>query len=259
MQQASGELAKKTLIFAHRGANREAAENTREAFDKSLLSSIDGIETDIQLSRDEVPVLWHDRFTDKLGKPGKHIDDFDLAELETLRFVDLASVSDCAHAGVGKVMSLNAFLLAYRHRCSLLLEIKNRNWETRYRQELKVGKLLEMILPLSKPSITVSSFNLSSLVYAHHCNDQVPLIYNFEDYQTFDDARQVLIQHPFLHGLCLPIASVDEHWIGLLQRHKKTIAVYTCNNEQEIRKALEFQVDIIVSDLPELAIQLRGR
>jgi len=73
-------------IFAHRGANREATENTRAAFDKALNYSIDGMETDVQLSRDEVPVLWHDRYTDKLGYPQQHIDDFDYAELERMNF-----------------------------------------------------------------------------------------------------------------------------------------------------------------------------
>ena len=61
----------KTLIFAHRGANKEAAENTRSAFDKALAYPIDGIETDVQLSRDEVAVLWHDRFLGKLGLPAQ--------------------------------------------------------------------------------------------------------------------------------------------------------------------------------------------
>ena len=73
-------LVHRTLIFAHRGANKEAAENTRTAFEKALRYPIDGIETDVQLSRDEVPVLWHDRFLDKIGLPGKRIDDFDFAE-----------------------------------------------------------------------------------------------------------------------------------------------------------------------------------
>src|SRR5450631_4947874 len=77
---------KQCLIFAHRGANKEAAENTRSAFDKALQYPIDGIETDVQLSRDEVAVLWHDRFLDKVGLPGKHIDDFDYAQLQAMNF-----------------------------------------------------------------------------------------------------------------------------------------------------------------------------
>ncbi|MGZ8234317.1 glycerophosphodiester phosphodiesterase, partial [Methylobacter tundripaludum] len=74
------------LIFAHRGANREAAENTRTAFNKALQYPVDGIETDVQLSLDGVPVLWHDWELDKLGHPGKCIDDFNFAQLEQMDF-----------------------------------------------------------------------------------------------------------------------------------------------------------------------------
>ena len=46
--------SKQSLIFAHRGANKEAAENTRTAFDKALSYAIDGMETDVQLTHNEV-------------------------------------------------------------------------------------------------------------------------------------------------------------------------------------------------------------
>ena len=46
--------ARKCLIFAHRGANMEAAENTCTAFDKALSYAIDGMETDVQLTHNEV-------------------------------------------------------------------------------------------------------------------------------------------------------------------------------------------------------------
>ena len=81
-------LSTPSLIFAHRGANKEAAENTRSAFDRALTYSIDGMETDVQLSRDEVPVLWHDRFLAKLGLPTQHIDDFDYSQLQAMNFAE---------------------------------------------------------------------------------------------------------------------------------------------------------------------------
>jgi glycerophosphoryl diester phosphodiesterase len=33
--------------------------------------------------------------------------------------------------------------------------------------------------------------------------------------------------------------------------------VYTCNSEAEIRQALDLEVDILISDVPKLALQLR--
>ena len=259
--------SRQTLIFAHRGANREAAENTRSAFDRALEYAIDGIETDVQLSRDEVAVLWHDRFMNKAGFPLKHIDDFDYAQLREMNFAAHFS-SSAAPQGI---MTLQEFLDAYRTRCRLLLEIKNRDWEQVSRHEIKVRQTLEMAgTRASCPpvcgqdarapgsdAIMVSSFNLDSLVYAHQCAPQFPLVYNFDPEQMLEDARRVLIEQPFLHGLCLPIESLGDAMVKLLRDHGKCIAVYTCNSDAEIGKALELGVDILISDVPQKALQMR--
>jgi glycerophosphoryl diester phosphodiesterase len=245
----------KSLIFAHRGANKEAAENTRSAFDRALEYPIDGIETDVQLSRDEVAVLWHDRFLGKMGLPIKHIDDFDHAQLQAMNFA--------AHFSSGAkpegIMSLKEFLDAYRKRCRLLLEIKNREWEPTLRHEIKVRQTLDMAGAAQGDAIMVSSFNLASLVYAHQCAPGFPLVYNFETDQTYADAQRVLAEQSFLHGLCLPIKSLDEAMVKLLRDHGKCIAVYTCNSDAEINLALGLGVDILISDVPQKAIQMRDK
>lgn len=246
---------KQSLIFAHRGANKAAAENTRSAFDKALEFAIDGMEMDVQLSRDEVAVLWHDRFLNKLGLPDKHIDDFDYAQLRAMNFAAHFS-SEAVPEGI---MTLQAFLDAYRKRCRLLIEIKNREWEPSSRHAIKVRQTLEMIGAAQDDAIMVSSFNLASLVYAHQCAPAFPLVYNFEPEQTFEDAQRVLIEQPFLHGLCLPIASLDDAMAKLLRGNGKCIAVYTCNSDEEINKALKLGVDILISDVPQKALQMRDK
>jgi glycerophosphoryl diester phosphodiesterase len=61
----------KYVNYAHRGASSYAPENTLMAFYKGLELGANGIETDIQLSADGVPVLFHDdtldRVTDRTG------------------------------------------------------------------------------------------------------------------------------------------------------------------------------------------------
>ncbi|HEX5337534.1 MAG TPA: glycerophosphodiester phosphodiesterase family protein [Gallionella sp.] len=248
-----GELMNQTLIFAHRGANKEAAENTRSAFDKALRYAIDGMETDVQLSRDEVAVLWHDKLLGKVGLPDRHLDDFDFAQLQAMNFAAHFS----ADAVPESVMTLQAFLDAYRTRCRLLLEIKNRDWESPARHEIKVRQTLAMAGAAHGDAIIVSSFNLASLVYAHRCAPEFPLVYNFEPEQTIDDARRALTEQPFLHGLCLPIVSLHEPIVKLLRDHGKSIAVYTCNSDEEISRALRLGVDILISDVPQKALALR--
>jgi glycerophosphoryl diester phosphodiesterase len=241
---------KDCLIFAHRGANTEAMENTRHAFDKALAYAIDGIETDAQLSRDEVVVLWHDRFLNKLGLADKHIDDFDYDELKSLDFPQTGSEG---------IMTLHAFLDAYRTRCRLVIEVKNRDWEPVSRHGIKIQKTLDLIGQNNDQRIFVSSFNLESLMYAHHYKPEFPLIYNFEIEQTIADAQQVLTAQSFLHGLCLPIETLNQAMVDLLRERNKCIAVYTCNSDEEINKALQLGVDILISDVPHKALMIRNQ
>ena len=202
---------KQTLIFAHRGANREAAENTRSAFDRALQYPIDGIETDVQLSRDEVAVLWHDRFLGKLGHPLKHIDDFDHAQLQQMNFAAHFSSS----AKPEGIMSLKEFLDAYRTRCRLLLEIKNRDWEPAGRHEIKIRQTLAMVGTVSDDAVMVSSFNLASLVYAHRCDSEIPLVYNLETDQRFRRcAAGVWPGSPFCTGCACRSRRWTSPWSG---------------------------------------------
>lgn len=46
-------------IIAHRGGQLEAPENTLYAFKKAMEVGVDGIELDVQLSKDSLPILYH--------------------------------------------------------------------------------------------------------------------------------------------------------------------------------------------------------
>jgi glycerophosphoryl diester phosphodiesterase len=245
----------KTLVFAHRGANREAAENTRSAFDRALAYPIDGIETDVQLSRDEVAVLWHDRYLKKLNLPGDHIDDYDYAQLQAMNFAAHFSASTAPEG----VMSLQDFIAAYRSRCRLLLEIKNRDWEMVARHELKVRKTLALVGAVTDDRIIVSSFNLESLIYAHRFAPAFPLVLNLEPEHNLNDARYALDAQPFLYGLCVHISTLDADMVGLLHERGKFIAVYTCDTEAEINRALVLGVDALISDVPQKALRMRDK
>lgn len=52
------------LVLAHRGYHAHVPENTLAAFEAAAGLGVDGIETDVRLTRDGVPVLCHDRTVD---------------------------------------------------------------------------------------------------------------------------------------------------------------------------------------------------
>lgn len=244
----------RTQIFAHRGANKEVAENTRTAFDRALRYTIDGIETDIQLSRDEVAVLWHDDDLAKLGLANKRIDDLDRAQLQAMDFA--------AHfAGADKegVMLLDDFVASYRARCRLLLEIKRYPGEPDARQHIKVRETLALAGTPDASHILASSFDLDSLLFARHVAPQFPLVFNLEPEHDAAFAARVLDEHAFLHGLCVHISTLDESMKSVVRGRGKSIAVYTCNTDEQIGRALTLGVDILISDYPQKALEMRDR
>jgi glycerophosphoryl diester phosphodiesterase len=241
-------------IFAHRGANREAAENTRAAFEKALQYPIDGIETDVQLSRDGVPVLWHDSYLTKLGHPGKRIDDFDFEELKAMDFAGYFSENSEPEG----ILSLEEFIETYRGRCHLQIEVKNRAWEQPERHHNKMKQSINIAgLPQDQETF-ISSFNLPSLIYANHYLPDFPLYFSLDESGTLTDVNKCTQDYPFFHGLCLPIAILDDEMIQHLRDNNKRIVTYTCNTEAEIGKALDLRADIIITDDPERALSLRN-
>ncbi|PKM12447.1 MAG: glycerophosphodiester phosphodiesterase [Gammaproteobacteria bacterium HGW-Gammaproteobacteria-3] len=234
-------------ILAHRGANREAPENTQDAFDKALSHAIDGLETDVQLSRDGIAVLWHDRSLDKLGLPERRIDDFDLATLKRL-----------GTEAAQELMTLDDFIKRYRGRCILNPEIKIRAWETLARQQTKIRLTLQAVGGSKVDDVFISSFHLDSLIFAYRLNLSIPLFYLLDErHDDADKVDRVLREQTFLQGFCLPIGLLDAALVKTLRQHDKSIVAYTCNSEEEIVKALELKVDMLISDDLPQAMRLR--
>ena len=75
----------KTKIFAHRGASGYAPENTLEAFALAISQKADGIELDVQLTRDGIPVVIHDETIDRVTSKTGYVKDYTLKELKKLK------------------------------------------------------------------------------------------------------------------------------------------------------------------------------
>jgi glycerophosphoryl diester phosphodiesterase len=72
------------LVFAHRGGAALAPENTVVAFEGGLSHGADGMELDVHLSRDGVPVVIHDGKVDRTTNGRGEVASFSAAELATL-------------------------------------------------------------------------------------------------------------------------------------------------------------------------------
>ncbi len=72
------------LIIAHRGASALAPENTLAAFKQAIDDGAEGIEFDVRLSRDGVPVVIHDSTIERTGRKRGRVSELTAAELGDL-------------------------------------------------------------------------------------------------------------------------------------------------------------------------------
>lgn len=90
----------------HRGFNKIAPENTMPAFKMSRYYGFKYVETDLQYSADDVPVLIHDTTVDRTSDGTGNVADMTIAQLKAL---DFGSWKDASYAGT-KIPTLEEFL-----------------------------------------------------------------------------------------------------------------------------------------------------
>ena len=72
------------LVIGHRGCAGECPENTLASFARGLADGADILESDVHLTRDDVPVLIHDDDLARCTEDRRRVRDLDLATLQAL-------------------------------------------------------------------------------------------------------------------------------------------------------------------------------
>jgi glycerophosphoryl diester phosphodiesterase len=73
-------------IWGHRGVYSDAPENTLTGFQLAAEFGADGVEFDVQLTKDGEVVVIHDEKLDRVSVGIGYVKDFTLAELKRLNF-----------------------------------------------------------------------------------------------------------------------------------------------------------------------------
>jgi len=141
---------KKRLIFAHRGLYSSGVpENSLAAFENAVLSGL-GIELDVRLTKDGIPVVFHDRTLKRMCGDPRKVSQLTLNEIQSLR---LGGTDQ-------KIPSLTEALELIDGRTPLLIETK---LPKRY---IWFHTLERKIIPIIKSyagEVLIQSFNSHSV------------------------------------------------------------------------------------------------
>lgn len=190
---------------------------------------------------------------DQLGYIDKHISDFTYDELKQLDFA--VCFKGAKPEGV---ITLKEFINDYRSQSRLQIEIKHRDWEDTQSYQIKIQHCLNLSGSPKHLDIIISSFNLDCLKYAHHLRTRIPLVYTFRKTDSVSLVKNTVFKENFLTGICIPISKLDDALVCFLRDQNRLILTYTCNKQNDIQKALNMEVDILITDDPLKALQMRG-
>lgn len=135
------------LLFAHRGVHdRDVNENTIKAFRCAVELGVDGVEFDLRVSRDDVPVVVHDDKLDRIAGDGRRVSELTAAELGALTL-----------RGAGHIPELNDVTATVPTPLLMDIEIKDRRAVPHVIKKLKTSAGL-------RDRVIVSSFILDDLI-----------------------------------------------------------------------------------------------
>jgi glycerophosphoryl diester phosphodiesterase len=228
-------------LFAHRGVSELAPENTMVAFELALEQKADGLEADVQLTKDGIPVLVHDEELGRTVEGEGWVADYTWNELSQL---DAGAWFDPKFKGV-RVPRLEELLdWAAPHSLKLNLELKN--------SILAYPGLEEAVLRLVahyrlQNRVIISSFNHPSLLTCKALAPDVEtgILYSHGIMEPRDYLERV------------PADSLHPSWPWALpdvvrQAHQygRTVRAYTVNDRLSLIAVMAAGVDAVFTDHP---------
>ena len=155
-------------LIAHRGFSAIAPENTLTAFALALDRGYTDIEFDVQLSRDGVPVIFHDDTVERTTNGQGRVDQLSFGELKSL---DAGAWFSKAFTGE-RIPSLREVLSVFRGRANLHIELKSHEPELPKKVVgllMATGWIEDAISPpyrkaFRKPQLIISSYDRKHLL-----------------------------------------------------------------------------------------------
>lgn len=232
------------MIIGHRGSSGEAPENTLASIELAIEQGCQGIETDLQLTKDGEIVVFHDWSVERTTNGQGEIKDLTLEELSTL---DLGSWFSQEFKNE-KILTLESLLNIIPENLLLNLEVKSRSFDNRGIEE-EVVKILEKNNRLK--NIVVSSFNHKSLKRIQKLNSELKLGILYEAY-FINPVESLKSSELNIHSIHPAHYYVDKDFIEEAEKNNLKVYSWTVNDIESANRLKDLGVTGIITNYPGL-------
>lgn len=233
---------RRMLIFGHRGLpNRRVAENTLISFVQAMQAGVDGIECDVRLSRDGLPVILHDENLARVAGDARRCKNLTAKELSKIEL-----------RGAGHIPELNELTMAIPQPYLINLEIKDPDAAACIIAKLKTSSGL-------RARTLVSSFHFSIL---QDFKTELPEIKRIALMHTWTVPGRKQAVWPNIFklepwGFGTRVSSLTPSRIRWLHaRDLKAVAYEDRPSALATKRMVKLEVDVAITFKPDLCRQL---
>ena len=254
------------VVYAHRGGAALRPENTIASFDYGLSLGADGLELDVHLSRDGVVVVHHDATLERTTNGRGRIADVtadELARLDAGHWFTTSSVRPAPGAeaasfpfrGKGHAVPRLRQVLTRYPGIPLIIELKVNDPELARRaiDEVRAADAVDRV--------ALGSFGWRLLRAARAYEPRIPTGASREEvrlalYRSWlrwplRSTAYRELQVPERSG---PTRITSRHFIAHAHRAGVAVKVWTVNDPADMHRLLDWGVDGLISDRPDLAV-----
>ncbi|MGG5255122.1 glycerophosphodiester phosphodiesterase [Neobacillus sp. SM06] len=234
-----------TQIVAHRGYSAAFSENTMTAFFEAEKAGADGIELDVQLTKDGEVVVIHDEKVDRTTSGSGFVKDFPYKELRKLN----ANKKGIKKEPIPALAEVLEWLKGNELICNI--ELKN----GMFRYEGMEEKVIELIRRYElSDRIILSSFNHYSIVYCYRLAPEIETapLYVEGIYMPWVYAQSIRAK-----GIHPKLAAAPDEIIQSALKNNIAVRPFTVNQEDEMRRLYQVNCTALITDDPVKALRIR--
>lgn len=223
------------LIYAHRGASADFPELTLAAYEGAVAQGADGFECDVRLTRDEVPVLWHNSsMLERAANPGL------IAEM-TYKEVTRA---------YPQVLTLDEFLaFAVKNKKGVLIETKHPVISGNRIEEVVVEKI-NATKGIEKITVAVMSFSWMAIEKMKRLDSSIPTTFLMHKNTPWIQAK---LSSATSIGPGINELRAEPIRAHRIKKSGRSLNVWTVDNDSDIKLCAALGVDILITNMPSHA------
>jgi len=239
----------KSKILAHRGWSAKYPENTRLAFRKALELGIDGLEFDVQLTADEVPVVIHDQTINRITNGKGEVSKMKYEDLERFRVGAKGKAIPIQHIPSLQDVLDDAYTILPDGLYNIELKVYNAHWRALVDHVLSVVNQHAL-----KDNVLYSSFHHGALSYLKSCcsNAKIGLLYDDDIVDPWYPAKQLNA-----YSVHLDYRFTNADMVFNCHQHGVEVAVWTVDRPMSLRRCFKIGTDIVISNKVKAAKDVR--